>query len=177
MATNSVTGKTLSRDEELGGKGRQIGIEMAVRLLRKRHRGWNTRGWGLVWICMYRGDKSASRLNWIAKWGENDVIQRLCEVIPRTIRSKLRVLPEKLTVPQLVKKFPAFYWTRKLNAAFTSARHLSKFRARWIQSMPLHLTSQKSILILPFHLSLGLLSNLCIFYLIHYLRLSTCIIV
>ena len=35
-----------------------------------------------------------------------------------------RVLLEKLTVPQLVKNFPAFYRTRKFITVFTSARHL-----------------------------------------------------
>ena len=35
------------------------------------------------------------------------------------------VLPEKLTGPQLVKKFPAFYGTRRFITAFTKARHLS----------------------------------------------------
>ena len=35
------------------------------------------------------------------------------------------VLLEKLTGFQLVKKFPAFYGTRSLIAAFTIARHLS----------------------------------------------------
>jgi len=35
------------------------------------------------------------------------------------------VLLEKLTVFQLVKKFPAFYGTRRFITAFTSARHLS----------------------------------------------------
>ena len=35
-----------------------------------------------------------------------------------------RVLLEKLTVSQMVKKFPAFYRTRKFITAFTSARHL-----------------------------------------------------
>jgi len=35
-----------------------------------------------------------------------------------------RVLPEKLTGFQLVKKFPAFYGTRMFITAFTSARHL-----------------------------------------------------
>ena len=36
-----------------------------------------------------------------------------------------RVLLEKLIGFQLVKKFPAFYGTRKFITAFTSARHLS----------------------------------------------------
>jgi hypothetical protein len=35
------------------------------------------------------------------------------------------VLIEKLPDPQLVKKFPAFYGTRRFITAFTSARHLS----------------------------------------------------
>jgi len=33
-------------------------------------------------------------------------------------------LPEKLTGPQLIKKFPAFYGTRRFITAFTRARHL-----------------------------------------------------
>jgi hypothetical protein len=36
-----------------------------------------------------------------------------------------RVLLEKLTGLQLVKKFPAFYGTGRFVTAFTSARHLS----------------------------------------------------
>ena len=36
-----------------------------------------------------------------------------------------RVLLEKLAGSQLVKKFPAFYGTRRFITAFTSARHLS----------------------------------------------------
>jgi hypothetical protein len=36
-----------------------------------------------------------------------------------------RVLLEKLTGSQLVKKFPAFYGTRRFITAFTNARHLS----------------------------------------------------
>jgi hypothetical protein len=46
-----------------------------------------------------------------------------------------RVLLEKLTGPQLVKKFPACYGTRRV-IAFTIARHLFLFRARTIQSLP-----------------------------------------
>jgi hypothetical protein len=33
-------------------------------------------------------------------------------------------LPEKLTVPQVVNKFPAFFETRMFITAFTSSRHL-----------------------------------------------------
>ena len=47
------------------------------------------------------------------------------------------VLLEKLIGSQLVKKFPAFYGTRRFITAFTNARHLSLSWARWIQSIPL----------------------------------------
>ena len=47
-----------------------------------------------------------------------------------------RVLFEKLTGSQLVKKFSAFYGTRKFNTAFTSARHLYLSSASSIQFIP-----------------------------------------
>ena len=47
-----------------------------------------------------------------------------------------RVLLEKLTGFQLVKKFPAFYGTRRLITPFASARHLSLSWASSIQSIP-----------------------------------------
>jgi len=43
-----------------------------------------------------------------------------------------RVILEKLTGSQLVKKLPAFHWTRRFITAFTSARHLSLSWARFI---------------------------------------------
>jgi len=67
-----------------------------------------------------------------------------------------RVLLEKLTGFQLVKKIPAFYGTRKFITAVTSARQLSLSWASSIQAMPLHPTSWRPILILPSHLRLGL---------------------
>jgi hypothetical protein len=70
-----------------------------------------------------------------------------------------RVLPEKLKHPNLLKKFPAFYWTRRFITAFTRARHVSLSWARLIQSMPPHPTSRRSILILSSHLRLGLSSG------------------
>jgi hypothetical protein len=71
-----------------------------------------------------------------------------------------RVLPEKLTGPKLLKKFPAFYGTQRFITTFTTARHLSLFRARSIQSMPPHPASRRSILLLSSHLRLGLRSGL-----------------
>ena len=71
-----------------------------------------------------------------------------------------RVLLEKPTGSQLVKKFPTFYGTRRFITAFISARHLSLSWASSIQSILPHPTSWRSILILSSHLLLGLPSVL-----------------
>ena len=71
-----------------------------------------------------------------------------------------RVLLEKLTGLQLVKKFPAFYGTRRFITALTSIRHPSLSWASPIQSIYPHPTSWRSILILSTHLRLGLPSGL-----------------
>jgi len=76
-------------------------------------------------------------------------------LIPRS-----RVLLEKLTGSQLVKKFPAIYGTRKFITTFTSARHLPLSWASSIQSIPPHSASWRSILILSSHLHLCLPSGL-----------------
>jgi hypothetical protein len=78
--------------------------------------------------------------------------------VPRRFSSSLRppylptpwskVLLEKLTGSQLVKKFPAFYGTRRIITVFTSACHLSLSWASSVQSIPLHPTSRRSVLIL-----------------------------
>ena len=47
-----------------------------------------------------------------------------------------RVLLEKLTGLQLVKKLPTFYGTRRFITVFTSARHLTLSSARSIHSIP-----------------------------------------
>jgi len=71
-----------------------------------------------------------------------------------------RILLEKPTSFQPVKKFPAFYGSQKFITAFISARHLSLSSASLIQSIPLHPAAWRSILILSFHLRLGLPSGL-----------------
>jgi len=71
-----------------------------------------------------------------------------------------RVLLEKLTGLQLVKKFPAFHRTRRFITALTSVRHLSLSWVSPIQSIHPHPTSWRSILILYTHLRLGLPSGL-----------------
>ena len=71
-----------------------------------------------------------------------------------------RVLLEKLTGLQLVKKSPAFHGTRRFITALTSVRQLSLSWASPIQSINTHPTSWRSILILSTHLRLGLPSGL-----------------
>jgi len=56
-------------------------------------------------------------------------------------------------------KFPKFYGTRRLSTAVTSFRHLSLSWTRYNQSIPLHLTSLRPILISFSHLLPGLSSG------------------
>ena len=63
-------------------------------------------------------------------------------------------------VLQLIKKFPAFYGTRKFITVLTSARHLSLYLANAIQSPQPLPTSSRAILILSSHLRLGLPNSL-----------------
>ena len=67
---------------------------------------------------------------------------------------RCRVLLEKLTGLQLVKKFPAFHGTPRFITTLTSVRHLSLSWASPIQSIYPHPTSWRSI-----HLRLGLPSG------------------
>ena len=71
-----------------------------------------------------------------------------------------RVLLEKPTGWQPVKKFPTFYRIRTFITAFTTARHLSLSWASSIHFITPHPTSLRPILILSSHLSLGLPSGL-----------------
>ena len=70
-----------------------------------------------------------------------------------------RVLLEKLTGLQLVKKFPVFCGTQRFITALTTARHMSLPWASSIQSTPPNPTPLRSILILSYHLRLGLPSG------------------
>jgi len=73
---------------------------------------------------------------------------------------RCRVLLEKLTGLQLVKKFPTFHGTRRFITALTSVHHLSLSWASPIQSIYPHPTSWRSTLILSTHLHLCLPSGL-----------------
>jgi len=75
---------------------------------------------------------------------------------PHLLTPGSRVLLQKLTGSQLVKKFPAFYGTWRFFTMFTRACHLSLSSARSTQSMTPHPTSYRLILILSSHLCLGL---------------------
>ena len=66
----------------------------------------------------------------------------------------------KQTADQLVKKFPAFYRTRRFITTIKRPHHLSLSRTRSIQPMPQHPTSCKPISIFSSHLLLCLASGL-----------------
>ena len=81
-------------------------------------------------------------------------------ILTYLLTPRCRVLLEKPTGLQLVKKFPAFHGTRRFITALTSVRHLSLSWASPIQYIYSHLTSCRSILILSTHLCLDLPSGL-----------------
>jgi len=86
--------------------------------------------------------------------GENKLTYIIIYLFPYLLTPSIRVFLEKLTGFKLVKKSSAFYGTRRLITAFTSARQLSPW-ASLIQSMFSYPTSWRSILILCSHLRLS----------------------
>ena len=110
-------------------------------------------------ICQYFSVVRPWECIFLQKWQTPDRLFFLCCVIlfytPRS-----RVLLEKLTVSQLVKKIPTFYGTRRFITAFTSAHHLSLSFARSIETILPQPTSWRFILILYSHLHLRLRSGL-----------------
>ena len=69
------------------------------------------------------------------EWKTDKLAKEITYLITYVLTPWSRVLLEKLTGSQLVKKFPAFYGTRMFITAFTSARQLSLTWARSIQSI------------------------------------------
>jgi len=87
-------------------------------------------------------------------------IMREPSLEPYLLTSWCRVLLEKLTGLQLVKKFSAFHGTRRFNTALTSVCQLFLSWASPIQSIYPHPTSWRSILTLSTLLRLDLPSGL-----------------
>jgi len=94
------------------------------------------------------------------KLSYNDSIHTAKISITYLLTPRCRVLLEKLTGLQLVKKFPTFHGIWRFITALTSVRHLSLSWASPIQSIHPHPTSWRSILILSTHICLGLPSGL-----------------
>ena len=87
------------------------------------------------------------------------IIRELYLYVTYLLTPWCRVLLEKLTGLQLVKKFPPLHGTRRFITALTSVHHLSLSWASPIQSIYPHPTSWRSILISSTHLRLGLPSG------------------
>ena len=83
----------------------------------------------------------------------------LISVIPYSLTPWCRVLLEKLTGLQLVKKLPTSHGTRRFITSLTSVHHLSLSWASPMQSIYPHPTAWRSVLILSTHLRLGLPSG------------------
>jgi len=92
---------------------------------------------------------------WWSIWRPKQVAVKASYVNHLLLTAWCRVLLQKLTVLQLVKKFPAFHGTRRFITALTSVHQLSLSWASPIQSIYPHPTSWRSILILSTHLRLG----------------------
>ena len=96
--------------------------------------------------------------NAIIIWGYRHAV-RLAAVLGLTtlyLTPSNRVFREKLNLPQLVKKFPALYGTRKFITTCRKACQLHMSWARSVQSTPVYPISWSSTLILFSHLRLGL---------------------
>ena len=79
----------------------------------------------------FRGSSAEKRFRNIGLHERNSSI--ICSLLARFPFPWSRVL-EKLIVPQVVRKFPKFYETRRFITVFTTVRHLNLFRGRSIPS-------------------------------------------
>jgi len=94
------------------------------------------------------------------QWDINQTQQNYIMFIILLLTPWCRVLLEKLTGLQLVKKFPTFHGTRRFITALTNVRHPSLSWASPGQSIYPHSISWRSVLILSTHLHLDLQSGL-----------------
>ena len=153
-----VSGRTLRN-----GKCSSVNVQMTVQFLK------------LYTVCVQNAVQTVWTTLSVSETncGEQDLLQHVSVVIGRKRSTKLeqvnrtylltprcRVLLEKLTGLQLVKKSSPFHGTRNFITALTSVRHLSLSWANPIQSTYPLPTSWRSILILSTILRLGLPSGL-----------------
>ena len=106
-----------------------------------------------IWYSQYKQSRLYGDKDGIARWTPYLLTYLLTYSVEQGPSWELASL-------QLVKKFPAFYGTRRFLTALTSARHLSLSWASPNQSSYPTPTSWRSILILSSHLRLGLPSGL-----------------
>jgi len=71
---------------------------------------------------------------------------------------------EKLIFPQLVKKFPAFYGTRRYITVFTNLLHLILLRARTVPDSPSHFLKIHFNIINPIPRPSEMIRNIVGFY-------------
>ena len=114
----------------------------------------------LLATCYYHSHEKETTVKRTGHFHVPYLTENLTYLLTYLLTPWCRVLLEKLTGLQLVKKFPAFHGTRRLITTLTSVRHLSLSWASPIQSIYPHPTSWRSILILSTHLCLGLPSCL-----------------
>jgi len=116
---------------------------------------------GLLWLMFGTSCDTLVMLSGSFKEIRQGIVQSVCiYLITYLLTPWCRVLLEKVTGLQLVKKFPSFHGTLRFITALTSVHHLSLSWPSPIQSTYPHPTSWRSILILSTHLRLGLPSGL-----------------
>jgi hypothetical protein len=110
-------------------------MDLQTRILAGRcHFGWGeistVRGFRQVTLCRLQGVKLLFPRRKVQMAPERPQIDPSARTPKTRVLTYLltqwsRILLEKLTGLQLVKKFPEFYGTRRFITAFTNARHLS----------------------------------------------------
>jgi len=80
---------------------------------------------GTVWFLCVTGFSGGARVYYRVQPYDGKVALYITYLLNYLFTPWSRVLLEKLTGLHLVKKFPAFYGTRRFIIALTSARHLS----------------------------------------------------
>ena len=83
---------------------------------------------------------SVGSLKLFAAVDKTEILKKACSYTYLLTYSKEQVLLEKLSGSQLVKKFPAFYGTRRFITAFTSSRHLGQLDHTGYLSLKTHYT-------------------------------------